>query len=109
MKVRPSTFSITVHSEKNNFRVVWIPTDCEYPETKEEGVQELISSTQVIISELLYMIGCISFLKAPFLRPNSKGKWFDALLKLVDDMDEIQKMLPKQPSQKPISEDDIPF
>jgi hypothetical protein len=55
------------------------------------------------------MLGCINLLKAPLLRPNTKTNWYDSLLKLVDDMDEIQKMLPKQPSQQPISEDDIPF
>jgi hypothetical protein len=99
----------TVYSDKNNFRTGYLHVNCEYPETKEEGVQELISSYQVIIDELKYMLGCVHYLKAPFLRPNSKKKWFDSLLKLVDDMDEIQKMLPKQPSQQPIDEDDIPF
>ena len=108
MKVRQNT-SVTVNTDANKNRTVSIHINCKYPETRDEGVQELRSSNQVIIDELTYMLGCIHYLKAPLLRPNSKKKWFDSLLKLVDDMDEIQKMLPKQPSQQPISEDDIPF
>jgi hypothetical protein len=108
MKVRQRK-CFTVYRGANKYRDVYIPFNTEYPETKKEGVQELRSSYQVIIDELHYMLGCINLLKAPLLRPNTKTNWYDSLLKLVDDMDEIQKMLPKQPSQQPISEDDIPF
>ena len=100
---------VTVNTDANKNRTIRFHINHEYPETKEEGVQELISSTKVMFDELTYMLGCIHYLKAPVLRPNSKKNWYDALLKLVDDMDEIQKMLPKHPSQKPVDEDDIPF
>jgi hypothetical protein len=108
MKVRHD-LGVTVNTDANKNRTIRFHINHEYPETKEEGVQELISSTKVMFDELTYMLGCIHYLKAPFLRPNSKKNWYDALLKLVDDMDEIQKMLPKHPSQKPVDEDDIPF
>jgi len=101
--------SVTVNTDANKNRTVNIHTNCEYPETKEEGAQELISSTKVVIDELTYMLGCVKYLKAPLLRPNSKKKWFDSILKIVDNMDEIQELLSVYPSQKPVTEDDIPF
>ena len=106
--IKRQAFGFTVHSDKNNYKMLWSPTDCEYPETKEEGVQVLISSTIVIIKELHYMLGCIYCLKAPLLRPNSKKKWFDVILKIVDDMDEIRKMLRIHPSQEK-QDPSIPF
>lgn len=108
MKLRQES-NITVNTDVNKQRTVNIHNNCKYPETKEEGIYELGSSHEVIIKELLYMIGCVYYLKAPFLQPIPKKKWFDAILKIVDDMDEIQKMLSVYPSNNPITEDDIPF
>lgn len=51
MKVRHD-MTVTVNTDANKNRTVFIPCDCEYPVTKKEGVEELRSSTQVIICEL---------------------------------------------------------
>lgn len=98
----------TVYSDKNNFRTGYIHKDCEYPETKEEGVQELCSSYQVIIDELVYKLGCVHYLRAPLLRPNSKRKWFDSILEVMDNMDEIYNLLRKH-LPKPIDAPKIPW
>ena len=91
--------TFTVNTDANKNRKIYIYFDAEYPETKEEGIEKIRSSTGVISEELLYMIGCIHSLKASFLRPNSKKKWFDSILEIMDNMNEIQELLSVHPYQ----------
>ena len=100
--------SFTVNTDTNKNRTIFIDSGCEYPETKDEGLQELRSSTKVISKELLYMLGCIHYFKASFLQPDSKKKWFDSILEVMDNIDEIEELLSEYP-YPPVNEDDMPF
>lgn len=93
--------TFTINTDANKNRNVYIHFDAEYPETKEEGIEKLRSSTWKISEELLYMLGCVRYLKASFLRPDSKKKWFDSILKVMDNIDEIQKLLSVHPYPEP--------
>lgn len=66
-----------------------VPTDREYPETKEEFKKVMLSSYYNIANEIRYMAGCVYFTKAPNLRPKTKSWWFKKVFFLVEPLNEI--------------------